>query len=86
MFLGSAGALISALVIGSLVISIWGILDAANRPDYAWTAAGQNKVLWIALQAVGLVFTVLGGLVMGIVYLAAIRPKVQASEGAGPNY
>jgi len=63
----------------ALVLVIWGIADAAGRPEWAWTAAGQNKTLWIVLQAVGLIFCLVG-LVLAIVYLASIRPKVQAAQ------
>ncbi len=78
---------VAALLLGlpSLLITLWGIIDAANRPDYAWAAAGQNKLLWILLQAGGLVITGIGGLIMAIVYLAAIRPKVRAGEAPGPS-
>ena len=59
-------------------VIIWGIVDAASRPDAAWVAAGQNKTVWIVLQAVGLVFCGLGALV-SVVYLLAIRPKLAAA-------
>jgi drug/metabolite transporter superfamily protein YnfA len=62
-----------------LVFPIWGIVDAAGRPDFAWERAGQNKTLWIALQAVGML--VCFGWILAVVYLAAIRPKVRAAEG-----
>ena len=42
-------------------------------------AAGQNKTLWIVLQAVGLIVPF--GFILAIVYLAAIRPKVIAAGG-----
>ncbi len=75
--------LVAVIGLASLALVIWGIVDAANRPDDAWTAAGQNKTLWIALQAGGLLLTGVGGAVMAVIYLASIRPKVRASEVAG---
>jgi len=63
----------------ALVLVIWGVVDAAIRPQWAWEQAGQNKVLWIVLQAVGLVFC-LFGLVLAIVYLASVSPKVRAAQ------
>lgn len=77
--------LVVAVAFGCLVVT-WGIADAAKRPEYAWSVAGQNKTLWMALQAGALLFLNLpGGVVMAVVYLAAIRPKVRAAEETGPN-
>ena len=70
----------TVLFLASLALVIWGVVDAASRSDAAWAAAEQNKVLWIALQAGGFLLGAAGGLVMAIIYLAAIRPKVQAAE------
>ncbi|HSH62403.1 MAG TPA: DUF2516 family protein [Acidimicrobiales bacterium] len=63
-----------------LGLVIWGVIDAATRPNHAWTAAGQNKVLWIALQVGGLIFTTIGGPVIAVIYLVAIRPKVAEAQ------
>jgi hypothetical protein len=67
---------LSILTIGlvPLALSIWGIVDAASRPDSAWEQSGQSKVLWIVLQAV-LIFGCVGWIV-SLVYLLAIRPQV----------
>jgi len=67
--------LIPALI--ALGLPIWGIVDAASLPDAAWARAGQNKTLWIVLQAIGLIACL--GFVLAIVYFAAIRPKVRAA-------
>ncbi len=67
----------------SLGVVIWGVVDAATRPDPAWVAAGQNKVLWIVLQAVGFVVLPPAGIVLAIVYLAAVRPKVASAQVPG---
>lgn len=85
--LSNLGIIEIFLLVGLLfiVIPVWGIVDAAKRPDYAWSAAGQNKVLWIALQAAGAIFTGFGGVVMAVVYLVAIRPMVRAAEVTGAH-
>ena len=70
------------LSLASLGLVIWGIVDAAQRPDAAWQQAGQNKTLWIVLQAVGLLFCV-GG-IFAVIYLAAVRPQVD--RAGGPAY
>lgn len=80
---GSPQGLFLLIWLALSVVTIWGIIDAAGRPTDAWDAAGQNKVLWIALQALGLIVTGFGG-VLGVIYLAAIRRKLQEHEAARP--
>lgn len=44
-------ALIS-LVIGGLIIGVmyvWGIIDAANRPQERWREIDQDKIAWILI-------------------------------------
>lgn len=74
MNLGAPELLIFLVAVVPLALTIWGIVDAASRPDWAWQRSGQNKVLWVVLQVVGL-FVCLGW-ILSIVYLAAIRPQV----------
>ena len=64
--------------IAMLAVTIWGIVDAAQRPDYQWVAAGQNKTMWIVLMAVGALFCGIFGFVLALVYLLSIRPKLMA--------
>ncbi|HEV3363988.1 MAG TPA: hypothetical protein VG795_07585 [Acidimicrobiia bacterium] len=82
MNLGAPEILILLMMLALFVIPIWGIVDAATKPDAAWTAAGQSKVLWIVLQ---LVLGILGA----IIYFVAIRPKLVAAappSGYPPSY
>lgn len=67
------------LVLLPLAVVVWGLADAAGRPASAWRAAGENKTLWVALQAAGLV-VFLAGVVLSVVYLAALRPRVRAAQ------
>lgn len=83
MFFGPIEGLAALIGLAATAFVVWGIVDAATRPDAAWTVAGQNKVLWIVLQAGGLFFFGLG-LIFAIVYFAAIRPKVMAAQGSPP--
>jgi hypothetical protein len=76
---GGAEVVVLGSVLVAFAVVLWGIVDAAGRPAHAWSAAGQSKAAWIALQAAGLVFCV-AGFVLSVVYLAAIRPKVRAGE------
>ena len=83
MSLGGIEILVVGLVFFlPFLVILWGIIDAATRPDWAWVSAGQNKTLWVALQAIG-VFFCLVGLVLSIVYLTSIRPKVAAAQEGG---
>lgn len=69
-----------ALTIAYLVWYIWLLLDMNKQPASAWETSGQNKSLWQILWVVG--FCVGGGLIIGLIYQFAIRPKVLAASGA----
>lgn len=79
--LGGAELLIILLVLVPMGVTIWGIVDAASRPEVAWQAAGQNKLLWVFLQALGVAPFLLVGFISAVVYLVAIRPKVRSADG-----
>lgn len=72
MGLGPTELVIILTILPLLVLPIWGVVDAAMRPDSAWSAAGRSKVAWVVLQ---LVFWGPGA----IVYFAAVRPKLKAA-------
>jgi hypothetical protein len=65
------------LVLVSVGLSIWALVDAISRPVWAFQAAGSNKTLWVVLEAVGFFVC---GLVLSLIYLLAIRPKVAAAQ------
>ena len=67
-----------------LGISVWALLDAARRPEWAWALAGQRRVAWMAAIMFG-VLTVIGGLIISSWYLAAIRPRIAAAEEGDVN-
>jgi H+/Cl- antiporter ClcA len=82
---GGAVAIIAVLIgvvigIAYLAWYIWLLLDMNKQPDTAWAASAQNKSLWQILWVVGL--CVGGGLIIGLIYQFAIRPKVQQAAGA----
>jgi uncharacterized protein YybS (DUF2232 family) len=78
--LGVPELLILAVGVVPYGVIIWGLVDAASRPEWAWQRAGQNKALWVVLQVVGLVFCLVG-VILSIVYLATIRSQVARQQG-----
>ena len=64
----------------SLVVAIWAPVDAATRPESTFHRAGQSNTVWIILPIVGLFFFFIVGGVLGIVYLAVIRPALRAQQ------
>jgi hypothetical protein len=62
-----------------LGISVWALLDAAHRPEWAWALAGRRRVAWMASIMFG-VLTVVGGLIISSWYLAMIRPRIREAE------
>ena len=73
------------LVIGlvSLVFAIFVIVDMARRPAWQWARAGSNKSMWLVLEIVTLVLVGVVSIVVGILYLAIVRPKLAAAERQG---
>jgi hypothetical protein len=67
----------------SLVLPIWGIIDAAQRPDWQWKAIGSNRTTWIVLMAVFLLLCAPVGLVISTYYLASLRPRLSSSSLQG---
>jgi hypothetical protein len=62
-----------------LALTVWALLDAARRPEWAWALAGRRRVVWMALILFG-AMTVLVGLAVATVYLVRVRPAVAAAE------
>jgi len=59
---------------------IWSILDVRKHSDAAWQVSNQNKSLWQTLTVVALC---VGGWLIALIYVLAIRPKVIQAEQAG---
>ncbi len=62
-----------------LALSVWALLDAARRPQWAWALAERNQVAWMAMILAG-VLLVCGGVVVSGWYLWRVRPLVAAAE------
>jgi hypothetical protein len=63
------------LVLASVGVWIWMLVDACQRPEWAYTQTGSNKTLWIVLIAVL-------GWIAALIYLCAIRSKVRGFQEA----
>ncbi len=62
-----------------LALSGWAFLDAAHRPQWAWSLAGRSQVAWMVSTALG-VLTLVGGLLISGWYLLIVRPEIAAAE------
>ncbi|HEY8526039.1 MAG TPA: hypothetical protein VIL48_13805 [Acidimicrobiales bacterium] len=61
------------------MLTLWALLDAARRPEWAWALAGRRRVVWMAAILVG-ALTVLAGIAVAVTYLVRIRPEIAAAE------
>lgn len=62
-----------------LGVSVWALLDAARRPQWAWSLADRSQVAWMA----GILFGILmlaPGLALSTWYLVKVRPLIAAAE------
>jgi hypothetical protein len=75
--LGAAATVVLLAI--PLTLTVWALLDAARRPEWAWALAGRRRVVWMALILFG-AMTVLVGLAVATVYLVRVRPAVAAAE------
>ncbi len=71
--------LLTVLFALPLVVTVWALLDAARRPQWAWALADRNQAMWIAVILLG-VFSVVGGLAVCAWYFLRVRPVVAAAE------
>ena len=62
-----------------LALTLWALLDAARRPEWAWALAGRRRVVWMAAILFG-TLTVVGGVLVCTWYLTRVRVEVAAAE------
>lgn len=62
-----------------LAATVWALLDAARRPQWAWALAGRSQVLWMA-GILFAAFTLVLGIVVSAWYLTKVRPLIAAAE------
>jgi hypothetical protein len=75
--------LFMVVMLGGLVVGVFGAIDAAVRPFDHWQQVGRSKAAWIVVQLLVLFPIVnIAGIVGAVAYLTAVRPKLQAvAEG-----
>jgi hypothetical protein len=62
-----------------LGISVWALLDAARRPEWAWALAGRRRIVWMLAIMFG-ILSVIGGLIVSCYYLVRVRADIAAAE------
>lgn len=62
-----------------LALTLWALLDAASRPEWAWALAGRRRVAWLGAILFGALALAVG-LVVATVYLVRVRPEIAAAE------
>jgi hypothetical protein len=62
-----------------IALSVWAMLDAARRPEWAFSFVNRSRTAWVAACAVGILFCVLG-VVIALWYLLRVRPQVAGVE------
>lgn len=62
-----------------LGVSLWALLDAANRKAWVWALLGRRQVVWMVMIILG-IFTLVAGLLISGFYLLRVRPELRAIE------
>jgi hypothetical protein len=60
-----------------LIFPLWSLADAATRSAADFERIGQSRSTWIILLLLGLFCFGIVGAVLGIYYLASVRPKLR---------
>jgi hypothetical protein len=62
-----------------VALSVWAMLDAARRPEWAFSFVNRSRTFWVAACAIGVLFCV-PGLLISLWYLLRVRPQVAGVE------
>ncbi len=62
-----------------LGLTLWALLDAARRPQWAWALTERRQVVWMAAIMFG-TLTVIGGMLLSTWYLTRVRHEIAAAE------
>lgn len=69
-------ACVAAVPLG---LTMWALLDAARRPEWAWALTGRRRVVWMVVIMFS-ALTVVGGMAVSVWYLSRVRGEVAAAE------
>jgi hypothetical protein len=76
---GASGQLWLSLVAAVLVaLPVWALVDAISRPGRYWEVTRRDKRAWVAALALTAPFGI--GFLLGLVYLAKVRPPISSAE------
>lgn len=75
--MAAAYVLVSAVVIGSLALSIWAIVDVAATLDEVFSAAGLSRKKWLMLLVFFTIALDVIGVALAIAYFTVVRPRVR---------
>jgi hypothetical protein len=72
---------LASTIVGAipLALSMWALLDAARRPEWAFALARRSRTAWVAATAFGILFCG-PGVILSLWYLLKVRPGVAAAE------
>ncbi len=62
-----------------LALTLWALLDAARRPQWAWALAERSQVAWMTMILLGALLVCAGVAVSGW-YLWKVRPVIADAE------
>jgi hypothetical protein len=85
--IGPIYGVFALVALALFVLKLWALIDACLQPAQAYVAADKwQKVGWVVILAVGLLFAGLGllgiaALVAAIVYLVDVRPALREARG-----
>lgn len=67
--------LVALLVLAGFVMFVIALIDLVRRPQSAWTASGQNQLVWVLI-------VVLVGVIGPLLYLVVARPALDNASDA----
>jgi hypothetical protein len=70
---------LTMLVSLPLAATVWALLDAARRPQWAWALAGRSQVVWMTWILFASLTLILG-IFVSTWYLTKVRPLIAAAE------
>jgi hypothetical protein len=73
---------LSALAFTAVCVSV--AVDAASLPEWAFDAAGTNKLLWIVLPVFG-IFMCFVRIIVAVLWFGTFKPRVIRATRMGPR-